>query len=389
MVDWEVLDLSIGTSNSHPESAQLFANGRMQAVVRVWISAQIKGTNQSYNLSPDELSEIALVDYNDPYNGLDRDGDMRGDWQYSENPGEYTQPLPSSRIVGAATDLPQLARGSQTQTYWVTTTAQENKDIAASITQPDGTLVNTTMAGFESRITLEGLTPIVYTTDKESTAVEKVFVTQGTYNCDFAGPIHPYWYQDNYYFSTKQFPLHKTVIHWYDRTGHDNGHDNDPCLVGAFAKQLQHDYELAHSADLNVFFIWEHGTSSPTKAGLYRKDGDLTANAYANIEVDQREQALCLTRLKFDFFPGFGELWGTQWAFSTWFIVYDIHGNSGTFEATFSNDHDSLVIQDSKRSSATAISDKASVSKQEIEPSPHDKAEIEAAVEAFKEKFRP
>ncbi|KAM3561998.1 hypothetical protein MY1884_002094 [Beauveria asiatica] len=102
MADWEVLDLSIGTSDASQQSAQLYANGRMQVVVHVWISAQLKDTHQSYNLTPDELSEITLVDYNDPYNGLDRDGD----WQYSENPGEYTQPLPSSRVVGAATDLP-------------------------------------------------------------------------------------------------------------------------------------------------------------------------------------------------------------------------------------------------------------------------------------------
>ncbi|KAM3442137.1 hypothetical protein MY4824_001149 [Beauveria thailandica] len=388
MADWEVLDLSIGTSDASQQSAQLYANGRMQVVVHVWISAQLKDTHKPYNLTPDELSEIALVDYNDPYSGLDRDGDMGGDWQYSENPGEYTQPLPSSRVAGAATDLPRLARGSQTQTYWVTTTAQENKDIAASISQPDGTLVNTTMAGFESRITLQGLTPIVYTTDKDSTAVEKVFVTQGSYHCDWEGSYDPYWYQDNYYFSTKQFPLHNVELHWYDRTGHDNGHDNDPCLVGAFAKQLQNDYQVSHSADLNVFFIWEQGTKSPTKAGLYRKWGNITANAYANIKVDQRAQALCLTRLKFTFVFGLGEIWGAQWAFNTWFIVYDIHGNSGTFEATFSEDHDSVVIQDSKRSSATASSDKASVSTQVIKPSLHDKAEIEAAVEAFKDKYK-
>ncbi|KGQ10724.1 hypothetical protein BBAD15_g3932 [Beauveria bassiana D1-5] len=388
MVDWEVLDFSIGTSNAYQQSAQLYANGRMQVLVYVWISVQTKGTNQLYHLSPDELSEIALVDYNDPYNGLDRDGDMRGDWQYSEKPGEYAQPLPSSRVVGAATDLPQLARGSQTQKYWVTTTAQENKDIAASIYQPDGTLVNTTMAGFESRITLEGLTPIVYTTDKESTSVERKFIKQGTYHCDWEGSYDPYWSQDNYYFSLKQFPLHKVELHWYDRTGHDNGHDNDPCLVGAVAKQLQHDYQVSHSADLNVFFIWEHGTKSPTKSGLYRKWGNITANAYANIEVDQREQALCLTRLKFGFFPGLGEIWGTQWTFSTWFIVFDIHGNSGTFEVTLSEDHDSVVIQDSKRSLAIASSEKAAISKQEIKPSLHDKAKVEAAVEAFKEKYK-
>ncbi|PMB70409.1 hypothetical protein BM221_002860 [Beauveria bassiana] len=321
MVDWEVLDLSIGTSNAYQQSAQLYANGRMQVVVHVWISVQIKGTNQLYNLSPDELSKIALVDYNDPYNGLDRDGDMRGDWQYSEKPVQWL-------VLSLASHF---------------------------------------------RVSRRSSTPRI---------------KQGTYHCDWEGSYDPYWHQDNYYFSTKQFPLHKVGLHWYDRTGHDNGHDNDPCLVGAVAKQLQHDYKVSHSAALNVFFIWEHGTKSPTKSGLYRKSGNITANAYANIEVDQREQALCLTRLKFDFFPGLGEIWGTQWTFSTWFIVFDIHGNSGTFEVTLSDDHDSVVIQDSKRSSATASSEKAAISKQEIKPSLHDKAKIEAAVEAFKEKYQ-
>ncbi|KAL6232352.1 hypothetical protein BDW75DRAFT_217926, partial [Aspergillus navahoensis] len=65
--------------------------------------------------------------------------------------------------------------------------------------------------------------------------------------------------------------------------------------------------------------------------------------AFDDIKINQKSKALCLTRLAFEC-PD--TIWGNDWSMNDCgFTLYDIYGNSGKFSASFSDDHDKVVIR--------------------------------------------
>ncbi|KAI0453888.1 hypothetical protein F5B21DRAFT_478203 [Xylaria acuta] len=351
--NWEVSDLQIRTSASKSDEDSIFANGIMQVPVIVSIKAVDKTTRDRVTLSDSELSSIRLVDYDDTSKELS-DG-----WSYTTDVKTvFSNTLPAaakaSRLV--ALDQVQLQAdansGPQSKKYMVSTTKVENKSVAASIKQPDDETITTHSETYNNHVTLKGLSPIKYTLDNVSVVREDT--DNGTYAFDWQGALNKSWEtayknwdQDNYYVSSStKYKFVKADLHDYDSTGRGGGHPSDDRLKGVYS------YHAADKKNLKLSFIWDFGGGSTTKAAGLLKEATVTdwgqqvgrrAHAYPDIKVNQKSNALCLTRLAIDC-PD--EIWGSNWSNTNCgFTIYDEYGNSGKFSASFSDDHNLIKIK--------------------------------------------
>ncbi|CAM6102841.1 unnamed protein product [Calypogeia fissa] len=356
---WEVTYFKVETITSD----SLYANGRMQVPVIVSIKAIEKGTTQRYTLQDADLSKIELIDYDDTASALS-DG-----WSYTDQKnGLFANSLiASAATVNAAiravefssrtaldpvfqVEQPQpqiTARtddGPQSKKYWVCTTKVESKRVAARVKQPDGTTITTHGSKFDSHVTLTGKTPVVYTTDNVHFVREDT--AHGSYPYDWESVTGNWdkgyadWDQDNYYVSSNVHEFVKADIHDYDTTGHD-----DSRLKNCYA------YCAPDNKNLKLSFIWDFGTETTKTAGLYQEatisdwgcNCGRKAYAYRDIKVNQKSNALCLTRLAMDF-PD--EIWGSKWSNNDCgFTLYDMYGNTGKFYAGFTDDHNLVTIR--------------------------------------------
>ncbi|KAF2798611.1 hypothetical protein K505DRAFT_405097 [Melanomma pulvis-pyrius CBS 109.77] len=337
---WEVVNFFVRASTADGIEDSLYANSRMQVPVSVFIKALVQGTTKHYYLTQAELDSIQLVDYDDPTQTLS------GTWTYSTQKNGF--PCTEAALVkGSMTG----ARGSrdeddddntpQLKVYRVSTSSVEKKNVGASITQPDGTVVATRRGSYyDSHVTLEGREPITYTTD--NITVTKENPANGTFTMDWTGggksgtSTSP-WSQDNYYVSTTQHALHKAEIYTYDTTGSGNGTDSDSRLANCYAKRTP-------GTEMKLFFIWDDGPEATKTVGLDRKTTNvqnkitytLTIHANAAIQVNQKRGALCLSRLAFRLKDA---IWGDEWSYDKCgFTLYDTFGNMGTFYAKFQSD---------------------------------------------------
>ncbi|MCJ1346265.1 hypothetical protein MMC31_004480 [Peltigera leucophlebia] len=373
---WEVTSFTVQTSTTNGTSDVLYANGRMQVPVTVFIKAVKKGKTKRYYLSQQQLAGIELIDYGNSASTLS------GAWTYSIQANEFANTL-SAATSTASTTLTTLTTGaalhvrastglrpskrtnandsddsddsdddddedSQSQVYWVSTTKVENKNVGARIMQPDGKTVNTHSKNFDSHVTLVGQEPITYTTDNITMTREDT--ANGTYRFDWQSAGDSNWYtayknwdQDNYYISTNKHTLLKADIYVYDPDGHCNGHDDDSRLANSYA------FWAPDGKNLKLFFIWNYGKEAIKTAGLYKEATIVDwgihcgrkAYAYTDIKVNQKKNALCLTRLAYDC-PD--TIWGQQWYYNCGFKLYDLYGNMGTFSASTSPDRNLVVI---------------------------------------------
>ncbi|RPA93704.1 hypothetical protein L873DRAFT_1830615 [Choiromyces venosus 120613-1] len=355
---WEVGYLKVKTTTDKETSDILYANGRMQVPVRVYIKAIKKGMTERFYLTQSELDTIKLVDYDDTANILS------GGWTYSDEANDFniTLSLATSTASVALYTRASLEGGevkaevkqdddnAQFKEYWVSTTKVENKKIAASIKQSDGKTITSHSTTFDSCVTLTGKQPITYTTD--NITVTREDTADGDYQFEWQSAGNGNWYdsrkhwdQDNYYISTNAYTLKKADIHTYDHTGSQNGNQSDTGLAHCYG------YKAADDKNLKLSFIWDFGKETTKAAGLYR-EATITdwftscgrkAHAKIDIKVNQKKNALCLTRLAIDC-PD--TIWGTQWSYyGCWFQLYDIYGNIGTFSASFSKDHNLIEIK--------------------------------------------
>ncbi|KAJ8116454.1 hypothetical protein ONZ43_g4437 [Nemania bipapillata] len=336
---WALLAFRVETTTPDGKTDTLYANGRMQAPVVISIKALDKSTQSVYNLSDSELDKIELIDYDAPTTKL-ADG-----WSYSAKSNDLfadsaTTPMKSFNLLRSslevsvdtsATDT-TIEDAPQKKRYMVSTTRVEDKRIGARIKLPDGTMVTTTTSPFNFYVTLVGKPPVVYTTD--NITVNRDTVDKGVIETWTKIP----WSQDNYYVSSKEYDFVKADIHDYDITGTGPGHDGDSRLANIF------NY-WSGDGKLNLSFIWGIAPQSTREVGRVVIDMYQAVMA-VKIKVNQKSNALCLTRMAFD--AGTNVSLGSNWSNKNCgFTVYDCYGNTGKFSASWSKDKDIIVIRDS------------------------------------------
>ena len=350
---WKLLTFRIETTTPDARTDTLYANSRMQVPVIVSIKAWDESARKAHKLSDTELEKIELIDYDVPATKL-ADG-----WSFSASRNDVfantaTAPLKSFNLLPSFLEAPAYKSNTnatsddipQKKRYMVSTTRVENKRIGARIQLPDNTIVTTATSPYNFHVTLVGNPPVVYTTDTITVArvtVDKGEKVVGVYNSSgtmISSSKMP-WSQDNYYVSSNVHDFVKADIHGYDATGNEQGHRGDSRLANLF------NY-WSKSGILRLSFIWGIATQSTKSAGLYRGTGSpntTKVEAFEDIKVNQKSNALCLTRLAFNYNH---DIWGSNWSNSDCgFTVYDRYGNAGKFYASWSEDEDRIVIRDS------------------------------------------
>lgn len=234
------------------------------------------------------------------YNNPNRE--LTGPWSYSSQENEFAHSLPSS---GVTVSSPMLNDDSPDhQRYWVTTTSTLDIRVGARIMQPDGTRRSTHNGSvFDSHVHLTRINPVRYNTTTINVYQEAV--AQGTYLTRVfpSSGERPYehqdlWNQVNYYVSTMHYPGH--------------------AIVGV---------EIS-----------------------------------LNIHVNQKKNALCLTRMSFE---NRDRPW-TSWIHvdretACGFDLYDVYGNRGSFRTGHSGNRDEIrILNGSATISSTEQDDKHS-----------------------------
>ncbi|KAJ6127918.1 hypothetical protein N7471_009135 [Penicillium samsonianum] len=313
-VQWEVTDMTVETSPSDHTRDSLFANGQMQVPVFVSIKAIDPATGAGHTLREAELNTIKLVDYFSPPTQLS------APWTYSGQENEFHHVLPST----ASDETPQTDGSSPTaalqkKTWWVSTSRVEHKNIGASIQAPDRTVYHTGGGGpgsFDSHVTISGIASIHYNMsnvgfDREDTANGKT--TSGAHTFD----------QDNYYLSSKVYRFRKVQM-----TG---GYFSGPPPVEYSYVRVSKKQSFAVMEQTYLHYLWPIGSQQTKQAGHQ--------NATANITVNQRHGALCLTRLTLKGLVLYGDIGA---GFNGRFTIWDEYGNWGKFGAG-SKDYYNLI----------------------------------------------
>ncbi|GJP93899.1 calcineurin-like phosphoesterase [Aspergillus niger] len=316
-VSWEVTSLEVQTTTPSATSDGLYANGNMQVPVVVVIKTIDPDTNTSYQLSESDLETIKLIDYDDPPT------ELSGSWSYSTTENEFDHSLPSSKKA-LQPDLSLTDGGSQKKRYWVTTTKVENKRVAASIKQPNGTVVHTAGDPYDSKATLTGTDVVTYKLDDIN--LRKGDTTSGTGETVASQK----WSSTNYYLTTNKYPLRKADVNG-DNLRTDQGVENS-YLENAMA------CFFSASNEFDIFYYWPMGPEETRRVGG-------ASGAPIEITVNEESNALCFTHMHLQNYD-FG--WTFGFLFYYRFIFYDQFGNPGTFWVGYNDSHTTLEILDHK-----------------------------------------
>ncbi|RAH55760.1 hypothetical protein BO85DRAFT_470103 [Aspergillus piperis CBS 112811] len=305
---WEVSFLQVQTTTADAVTDTLYANGHMQVPVIVTIKAIDPESAATYELKDSDLEKIKLIDHDDETPATE----LSGSWSYSATENEFDHALPTSRKE-PQTDLSLADGDPQRKRYWVTTTKMENKRIGASIKQPDGTVVHTASAGFDSKVTVRSIDPVKYTRDDLN--LEREDTADGNF---YSPNYHWYWDQDNYYLTSTIHDFRKVELY-----GYDGG--TDPYLKYSTGFFSVHE-------PCNIFYYWPMGSKETLTVGK----GLMTTE----ITINQRPNAMCCTRMRFE--------GANPWKEHHWwegkFTIYDKFGNSGIFFMGYDEDRNQLQI---------------------------------------------
>lgn len=172
--NWEVTFFEVHTASSDSTSAVVFANGRMQVPVDVFIKVVDPQNHQRYHLTQAELDSIQPVEYDNP-NIL-----MGGAWEYTDLSNQFAHALISLEIAVASPAFNESwpienDNSPDHKRYYVTTTRAEHKRVSARIRQPNGTIISLHRGGaFDSHVHLTGIPPAAYNTSTISVNQEVV-----------------------------------------------------------------------------------------------------------------------------------------------------------------------------------------------------------------------
>lgn len=346
---WTLQTFRVETTAPDARTDVLYANGSMQVPVIVCIKAFDPSNQTVYKLSDSELDKIELIDYDNPTTKL-ADG-----WSYTTTRNDFANTaihslksfnLFPSFSQASAYNSAQSDDTPQKKKYMISTTRIENKRIGARVTIPDGTMITSTVFPFDYYVTLMGNPPVIYTTDNITIArdtVDKGTKKVHTYNASggILSSTDMPWTQDNYYVSSNVHDFVKAEIRGYDSTGYEQGHPGDARLKNLF------NY-WSDKGKLSLSFIWGIASETTMEAGLYSESGSpntTKVEAFMDIKVNLKSNALCLTRMFFDYAR---DIWGKDWSKSDCgFTVFDRYGNTGKFYASYSEDQSTIVIRDS------------------------------------------
>ncbi|KAL6229092.1 hypothetical protein BDW75DRAFT_225700 [Aspergillus navahoensis] len=171
MASWEVTGFQIQSHTSELKPDSVNADGKMQAPVYVFIKANVKGADDHYRLTEEELNKIELIEFDGANHQLS-DG-----WSYSDKEGPS---VPSARV---ATQLnvsgpDNIGDSYQSKCFWVSSTNAEDKNINARITQPDGKIVTTETSTKVSFATVAGTTTTIVEVVPEVTICRPAFFSK-------------------------------------------------------------------------------------------------------------------------------------------------------------------------------------------------------------------
>ncbi|OOG00671.1 hypothetical protein ASPCADRAFT_202496 [Aspergillus carbonarius ITEM 5010] len=359
---WEVTSFAVQTSTANQKTDSVYANGRMQVPVIVTVKAVNGTTGASYELTDAELKTIKLRDY---YTSTE----LTGTWFYSTTENEFAHTLGNTRDP-----VTPIADGTKSIVFWVSSTKVENKNIAAFITQPNGTSATTAGGTFNSFVTLTGLQRVDYTT--RNVTIEDEDTAKGTWkstrHSNNVTSVSSYeWQQNNHYVTSDVHPILKAELHDYITSGSQvsNGSWSSSRLVNSFAY-------LHKASPLDIFYFWVPGLETSQVVGVreftdawdINENGHPTGytstdlNATATIQVNQKSNAFCLTRMKF---LG-NKVWGKTFQKDSWFRLYDTLGNSGDFypkvrESTDENGEVQYTLYLQNKNTATSSTGLASL----------------------------
>ncbi|KAL6798118.1 hypothetical protein J3E68DRAFT_399067, partial [Trichoderma sp. SZMC 28012] len=306
--NWTLDTFTVATTTPEGDKDVLYANGTMQVLVVVTVSA-VNDDNTPHMLTDDELSSIKLIDYYNP------SSDLSDGWTYStiENRYDHTIGSPTAEETVAI----DLSPPKQFQRYWVSTATVEGKDIGASIKAQDGSVVDTSGSGtFDSKVNITGIKPIdVHFEDLD------LWQDTNTANGDIGSD---YFYdQDNYYLTIKN-----QNVRFLDCYGFDGG-SSDPNLYRSIAV-------FSNGLLCYIGYWWPVGPTSEVTAGF--------RDVNVKITVNQQKDAACLTRLLI----GGPRIWNTHQRWEAKFTVYDQYGNSCVFYPKWVDDGNTLQLSKSR-----------------------------------------
>ncbi|RHZ70736.1 hypothetical protein CDV55_107810 [Aspergillus turcosus] len=343
-VQWEVSEMKVETSPGDHLRDSLFANGKMQVPVIVSIEAINPANNAVYKLSAAQLATIKLVDYYNPTSHLSTP------WTYSAVENEFHHVLPAIASAGSESETPQTRVDYQKKTWWVSTSRVEHKNIGASIQAPKGIYHTGGGSGHsDSHVTITGIAAIHYNMSNVQ------FVREDTKNGNvISGPFK--FDQDNYYLSSTKYRFQKV-----DVRGQFFNPTNDPPIERCYLRvsRVKSGTEQSH-----LHYLWPMGSQQTKQAG--------NKNARADITINQRQGALCLTRFTLE---GKGRLYpdGGGW-YTNQFTIYDQYGNSGNFQAGHDGSSNLITM-----SAVNALADEGLASSEAFTPfSPEEAASIDA-----------
>ncbi|GCB19087.1 hypothetical protein AAWM_01972 [Aspergillus awamori] len=283
----------------------------MQVPVVVVIKTIDPDTNTSYQLSESDLETIKLIDYDDPPT------ELSGSWSYSTTENEFDHSLPSTNKA-LQPDLSLTDGGSQKKRYWVTTTKVENKRVAASIKQPNGTVVHTAGDPYDSKATLTGTNVVSYKLDDIN--LRKGDTTTGTPSLIELQK----WTQTNYYLTINKYELRKADFHGYILG------TEDPSLEYATA------YFSPTAATCDIFYYWPMGPKETRGVGR-------APWAPIEITVNEESNALCFTHMHLQNYEFW---WFGSYSWEGRFTIYDQFGNPGTFWVGYKDSNTTPEILD-------------------------------------------
>ncbi|GLA32138.1 hypothetical protein AnigIFM63326_011277 [Aspergillus niger] len=299
----------------------------MQAQINVRIRAINQNTWATYQLTQSDLQSLKLIDYN-------KRQELTGNWTYSTvEKEEFAHNMPITRSPAdeeLVAPVTPIADDTQTIIFWVSATRIESLRIGAQITEHGATesTVTTTGGNFDPCITVRGHAPITYTMN--DVTVQREDTAYGFWYKQVRENGKWIWYtyawdQDNYYLTSKRYPFVKIDHYNVDVNGSTQPNGNGGYFRDAFAYM-----GLGNDSEISIFFLPQMGNSQQSRRGVrwINDYNDLDSTAY--VTVNQRPNALILTRILFgnayvSFLP--------NWQEDAWFRIYDQYGNSGTFTA--------------------------------------------------------
>jgi hypothetical protein len=262
-------------------SGTMYGNGLNQIGVNVYFTA-IDDQGRTVPLSDEvvQRAKVSLLNYVD-------ERPLPGGWTYTETRNQFhTLPQGQGVAESFSDDSPRI------KTYYLSCGKDERSrsvSVGSGISLPGGGVVTNSYRNFNNPVSVTALDPIFYTSS--NTRLDREDTADGWH-----------WDQDNYYFTITErgCRIIRVDIH---------GAPTGPSNWSIISKDKHP----------NWHYIWAFGPEGTAR--VEPLDVDLRYN--------QRENALCLTRLKSTYYNSGYD----NWYFEVRFIIYDQYGNSGLFSA--------------------------------------------------------